>query len=234
MLPKIWKGDTVFLLGGGPSLTSVNLDLIKHRKIIAINNAYGYPVSGKNKRSTDGWLTNTGEYIPYDWVDIVWFGDGTWFNKHYQFLKNFKGIIAHCHPQLGIRNIAGLVYYQRDTEKQMGITLDPNKVVWNKNSGVSGINFAVHLGVKRIVLLGYDMKRNKEGTNWHNDHPSPPDKNPYWKYLRYTAKVKSDLDKANIDIVNCSEDSAIQDFKIMKLEDFLEWEKLQQTKKQKQ
>lgn len=231
MLPRIWEGGTAFILGGGPSLSLVNFDLIKERKIIAVNNAYGYPVIGRGRKSGDGWLENTEKYIPYDWVDIVWFGDGVWFNRHHLFLKQFSGIIAHCAPMVEKKKIPGLLYYQRCTEKARGIINNPKEIAWNKSSGASAINLAVHLGVKRIVLLGFDMKRTETQTNWHFDHPNPPEKNPYYRFLRSFPFIKKDLDKLEIEVINCSINSAIQEFKIMKLEDFLKWEKKQKRKK---
>ena len=142
MLPEIWKGGTAFILGGGPSLSKVNLDSIKNRNIIAVNNSYGYPVFGRGRKSGDGWLEQTERYISHDWVDIVWFGDGVWFDRHRIFLKDFKGIIAHCAPRIGSKNIPGLVFYKRSMEKAFGIEKDKKRIAWNKNSGSSAINFA--------------------------------------------------------------------------------------------
>ena len=51
--PQIWKGQTVFILGGGPSLNEANLDLIHDRRVIGVNNAYQLG----------------------SWVDVCWFGD---------------------------------------------------------------------------------------------------------------------------------------------------------------
>jgi hypothetical protein len=50
---SIWKNDTAFILGGGPSLSKVDFSLIEHRRVIGVNNAYQLG----------------------DWVDICWFGD---------------------------------------------------------------------------------------------------------------------------------------------------------------
>jgi hypothetical protein len=226
MLPAIWKDGLAFILGGGPSLSNVNLETIKNERIIAVNNAYGYPVPGKGIKSGSGWLENTEKYIPYDWVDAVWFGDRSWFDRHHIFLKSFKGIIATCTPSLADKKINGLINYKRSTTKQLGIDSTPGCVAWNKNSGGCAINFAYHLGVKVIVLLGFDMKRTADKTNWHNDHPSPPNKNPYYRFLRCFPIIKRDADALGIRIINCTEGSAITDFEFMKLEELLEWKKV--------
>ena len=51
--PKIWEGQTAFIIGGGPSINDLDMDLIKDRRVIGTNNAY--QMGG--------------------WVDICWFGD---------------------------------------------------------------------------------------------------------------------------------------------------------------
>ena len=51
--PQIWKDQTAFILGGGPSLKDADLDLIHDRRVIGVNNAYQLG----------------------SWVDVCWFGD---------------------------------------------------------------------------------------------------------------------------------------------------------------
>jgi len=51
--PKIWQGSPAFIIGGGPSVNDVDFSLIKHHRIIGVNNSYQLG----------------------DWVDVCWFGD---------------------------------------------------------------------------------------------------------------------------------------------------------------
>lgn len=219
---KIWEGEVAFILGGGPSLSLVDFDLIKERRIIAVNNSYGKPVKGKGRDSKEGWFSGTVRYDPYDWVDFLWFGDGRWFDMHRKFLRKFKGMIAHCAPRIAKRNLPGIFSYRRG--KQYGIETDRDKVSWNKSSGGSAINFAYHLGVKRIVLLGFDMKRIDNKPNWHTDHPAYDTKNPYYRFLRGFPFIEKQLTELGVEVINCTVGSVIQEFKIMKLEDYLKWE----------
>jgi hypothetical protein len=52
-IPKMWKGQTVFIIGGGPSLNGTPLHLIHEHRVIGVNCAY----------------------MLGDWVDVCWFGD---------------------------------------------------------------------------------------------------------------------------------------------------------------
>ena len=213
-LPKLWKGVTAFILGGGYSLKSINLEPIKHRRIIAINNAYGDPIKVNRKGKAK-------YYEPRTWVDICWFGDRRWFGWHYQHLKRFNGIIAHC--SAGMENVKGLVVYKRG--KPAGIETKPGLVSWNGNSGISAINFAYHLGVTKVVLLGFDMKKVDNQSNWHQDHPSP-NKDPYGRYLARLQVVDKDAKKLGLEIINCSLVSAIPYWPKMTLESYLESEEI--------
>jgi hypothetical protein len=206
-------------LGGGPSLKKTNYDLIKHRRIIGINNAYGDPIcrDGTDVAIQDGngWI----HYKPREWVDACYFVDGRWFTWHFRNLKEFPGIVAHCLTRMAR---AGTIYFNRG--KPNGIDERPEYICWNGNAGLSAINFAYHLGVRKVVLLGYDMRRVEDAPNWHNDHPSP-DKNPYFKFLRRVPIVAKDAERLGLEIINCTPGSAITRWPIMTLEEYLEKEK---------
>jgi len=152
-IPKIWDGDTAYILGGGPSLNDCNLNLIKDKHVIGVNNAY----------------------LMGQWVDICWFGDCRWWDWHKDELRKFGGLVATCCVRLLDKGLP-LKICQRG--KPQGIEKRQNRIAWNSNSGGSAVNFAYHLGAKRVVLLGYDMRRVNDQANWHNNHPAPQ-KNPY-------------------------------------------------------
>ena len=210
-MPRIWPEMTVFILGGGPSLNDADFSLIQHRRIIGVNNSYGDPVHNKKGKLIG--------YKPRPWVDICWFGDGRWYSWHIKDLREFSGLIAHCVPRL--KNAVGLHSYTRG--KPAGIETRQGFVAWNRNSGASAINLAYHLGASRVILLGFDMRRIDDRANWHDDHPSPQ-KNPYHRFLRLFPKIAKDAGDLGLEIINCTPDSAIDQFPIMTLEAYLKKE----------
>jgi len=156
-------------------------------------------------------------YEPRSWVDACWFGDSKWFEQHIHLgLREYPGIIAHCVPKF--LDKTAMVGYKRG--KPAGIEARPTYVAWNGCSGSSAINFAYHLGARRVVLLGFDMRRVDGKTNWHNDHPSP-DKNPYARFLQHYPRIAKDAEGLGLEIVNCTPGSAIDQFPIMTLEEYL-------------
>jgi len=200
--PKIWPDATAYIIGGGPSVNSTNLELIKGKHVIGVNNAY----------------------LLGDWVDVCWFGDCRWFDWHKKNLKRFAGLKVTCCERC-IRE-PGINVLKRST-KRWGIEKNPNAVSWNLSSGGSAINLAVHFGAKRIVLIGFDMKRVRvevapgkfaDKANWHDDHPAP-DKNPYERFLRPFKIIRKDLEELGIECINATPGSALTLFPVMALEE---------------
>lgn len=196
---KIWPNSTVYIIGGGPSLKDFDLSLLKKKRTIGVNNAYKLA----------------------DWIDVCWFGDSTWYDDHHEALDEWPGLKIHCCNRH--ENRPGTKRLLRG--QPLGIDPRPTHVAWNNNSGSSAINLAVHLGAKRIILLGFDMKFGEYGqNNWHNDHPKPRDpKNwdPYPKFLQPFPIIKQDAEKMGITILNATPGSALDIFPMVKIEDVL-------------
>ena len=105
------------------------------------------------------------------------------------------------------------------SQKSWGIETNPLRVCWNKTSGASAVNLAYHLGVKKIVLLGFDMQIVDTKENWHDDHVTFGDRpNPYPKFLKPWKLIGEDLKKKGVDIVNTCMDSAIPEEWVRKQE----------------
>lgn len=228
-IPKIWDDETVFIIGGGPSLLNMDLEGLKDRRVIGVNNSYG------DRLSYSG-VAGDSQYMPRDWVDICWFGDKRWFFWHKKCLKYFGGLIATCGEKLKDPMVLSIT-----RGKSMGIDPDPRRVSWNKSSGGSAINFAYHLGAKRIVLVGFDMRpldiseiiNNKEVSylqsyfrkggqikNYHPDHPSP-NKDPYERFLKAFHFIRKDARKLGVEIINATPGSALSLFPIVPLEELI-------------
>ena len=205
-----WWHDDVFILGGGPSLNDVNFDLIKGKHVIGVNNAYGDRISDNNGKLI--------EYKCRDWVDICFFGDGRWFDWHEVWLRKFKGQIFSCATRA--RHLERIIYVQRG--KSLGIEAKTNAIAWNRSSGAAAISLAYHFGAKRIILLGFDMRMIDGKGNWHTDHKtSRKDASVYRRFKEVFKHIKEDADKLGVEVLNATPDSAIIDFKFVKLEDVI-------------
>lgn len=198
---RIWQSSTAYILGGGPSLKSMDLSPLHDKRVIGVNNAYQLG----------------------DWVDVCWFGDSQWYDNHRERLEQFPGMRVHCCNRHADR--PGTKRIMRG--KPVGIDPRPSFIAWNGNSGASAINLAYHFGAKRVVLLGFDMKFGDLGeNNWHNDHKLPSRKgrhpwDPYPGFLKNFPDIKRDADRLGFEIFNATPDSALDVFPKVKLEEVL-------------
>ena len=193
-VPKMWLDSTAYILGGAPSLLKENLSLIHNERVIGVNDAFRLG----------------------DWVDVCWFGDVRWFDWNKEELKKFKGLVACCCPRLADKNDWVKVLSRG---KPQGIEPRPDFISWNKSSGGSAINLAIHFGVRRVVLLGYDMKPNEDGKdNWHDNHKVKNNTTlPYPRFLQSFPIIVRDAERMGVEIINTSMDSLIDEKYVRKM-----------------
>jgi len=82
------------------------------------------------------------------------------------------------------------------------------------NSGLRALQLAIHLGAKKVLLLGYDASV-KRGTHWHGSHEKT--KNPDESRCLKWVKQFSMLDIKGAEVINCAPGSALECFPKMSL-----------------
>jgi len=102
-----------------------------------------------------------------------------------------------------------------------GLEHDPTGLKNGRNSGYQAMNLAVHFGVTRIVLLGYDMAPGKEGrAHWHTDHPVRL-ASSYRHFRKQFETLLAPLAKVGVEVVNCTRRTALECFPCAPLESVL-------------
>lgn len=188
---------TFYCVGGGPSLIGFDWSRLQDKRCIAINRAY--------------------EVLPD--AEFVYFTDRRFYEWHKIHLLQHKG-------RLLLGN-AGDQNYDPKVEKyritgHCGLDTRPGHIRHGNNSGYAAINVAYHLGAKRIVLLGYDMRFAKDGkAHWHDGHPAMNRETSIPKMLMWFPHLVVPLRELRIDVVNANMDSAIECFPKVKLEEVL-------------
>jgi hypothetical protein len=107
------------------------------------------------------------------------------------------------HPQVNMLRLTG----------QQGLEPEPTGLRTGSNSGYQAINLAVHLGAKKIVLLGYDMKQARGRNNWH-DEPRPHASQDVYEQsmLPHFASLVDPLRELGVEVINATPDSALECF----------------------
>lgn len=138
---RLWPGETVVVLGTGPSLTRADVDFCRGKsRVIAVNNAF--------------------ELAP--WADAMYAADA----KFWRWVKgapDFAGMKFTVEPQK--ETWPGLQVLRNAGRE--GLANDPSALCTGYNSGYQAIGLATHLGASRVILLGFDM----QGTHYFGSHP---------------------------------------------------------------
>jgi hypothetical protein len=162
----IWEGEDVFVIGGGPSLTNVDLDkFLSDKNVVGVNDAY-----------------------LYECTDICFFGDTLWHKYHKDAIQEYDKPV---YSTSGVHD-TNVLYLEPLSQ---GLTKTPTKVGWNHCSGWAGMNLALNLGAKRVFLLGFDMSFGKEGEpNWH-DNIRKVNLNSYSVFLKKQEIIIKDFNR---------------------------------------
>jgi hypothetical protein len=228
-VPKLWEGGECWIIGGGPSIPyefGVPQDVIDRVQSGELSVAeYSPYLSAIHDRHVIG---VNAAFLLGAWIDFVFFGDGGFYFKNREALLKFPKPKVTCNPNLNKKGVDdGVKWIPRDGKRRWGITDRPNRVCWNSNSGGAAINFAHHLGAKRIYLLGFDMSLGVHSNqHWHR-HYMPPGKNkdpkrlPFDRHRRTFGAVAKDAKSLGIEIINVSQNSTIEEFPKKKISEIL-------------
>lgn len=196
------NSDTVFIIGGGPSILKYLPDtsVLLGKDIICTNNAY----------------------LLYPEAMILFFMDKYWFNNHEKKIKEvFQGTTVTCdntQKKFFLENGVEHVFL-RGENRGLSSALDKLN---GCNSGHMSINLAALMGYKKIVLLGFDMNVQVEKSHYHDGHPRETKKDRYTTHFLPGMKSIAPLqEQFVIKIYNINRESAIRDFEFADLEQFL-------------
>jgi hypothetical protein len=200
-VPRLWPGATVVCLGGGPSLTKQQVDLAAGRaRALAINDAW--------------------RLAP--WADVLYACDWRWWQT-YDGVPGFAGLKVTLSNSRGHLDAWPDIRMVENTGTE-GLEDAPTGLRTGRNGGYQAINLAVHLGARRVVLLGYDMKAAPDGrTHWFGDHADWPTRTTIYETVMrpHFAGLVAPLARRAVEVVNATPESALDAFPKMRLEEVL-------------
>jgi hypothetical protein len=141
-----WPGETVFIVGGGPSVLGVDLETLRGQRVIAINSSvYKLP-----------------------WADILYFGDWRWWNEpnNRAAVASFAGRVVTT-SRLVAEDKKVLVCR---AAKPPGLAREHDSLMQKFTSLTAATNLAVHLigPGGTIVWLGADGRFAPDGRSHHH------------------------------------------------------------------
>lgn len=202
-VPLLWPGGTIVCLACGPSLSAPDVELVRRAReagrvrVIAINAAV--------------------RLAP--WADVRYAHHAAdWDRREDQaILAAFKGLKYSI--EAGSAKHGATLLRMSGSE---GLeTVDRGAIRHGKTSGYQSIGVAVHLGAKRIILLGYDAKRNAAGVLHFYSCVGRQGPSDFAIWLRHYATLPGPLAAAGVDVLNASRETAIEVFPRVELEEVL-------------
>lgn len=127
-------------------------------------------------------------------ADYIYAGDLSWWERNHNKI-DIEAIKVTCSQRAAAR-------YKMQYHKRYGAY----------NSGMRAIQYAMHLGASRVLLLGYDCSL-KHGVHWHGDHghknPSPGKVRLWRGQFR---QVADEAKRKGVEIINCSQHTELKCF----------------------
>lgn len=103
------------------------------------------------------------------------------------------------------------------------MTAEFGVIGWGGNGGFQAINLAVQFGVRKIILVGFDMRVDK-GVHWHGKHGygmNNPTTGNVARWRVVADKAAPALAALGVEVVNVSPVSALTAYPKMTLEEAL-------------
>lgn len=213
-----WTGETVFILGGGPSLKGFDPRRLRGHKVIGVNEA-GLSLC--------------------PWADILFWADMRWIQWNAPRLHLHTGEYRYTCQLAGLTEDMRARYIEwkpRITDepnlKWNAFDLDPEKVA-GFDGGSRCINLAYHTGAERVVLLGFDMHdlpmTSWRDGNFHSEHAEPPlEGQRAEKFIPAHDRMATEIERLResdegftFEVLNATPNSALRCWPRVKLENVL-------------
>ena len=215
-VPRQWHtSGLAVLVASGPSLTREDVAYCRR----CVSRPHVLVVS-------DSW-----QYAP--WADALYSYEAAWWN-HHQGVPAFRGQKWSSVPlESTSRNVDLDIRPQADSveqwalqwvrgEDRLGLSFDPQLIHYGSNSGYQALNLAILFGARRIVLLGYDMQSTGGREHFFGPHPHPLRRwSDFAKFADMFRAAVPDLAAHNIEVINCSRETALDCFPRARLKDAL-------------
>ena len=183
-VPREWPESTVWIVGGGSSLRGFDFERLRGRKTIVINSSIFS--------------------VPF--ADFLFFGDRRWWVHNNHALPPMTGRIVSNSPSVKDERVLST----KKLPPPPGIVDDRTVLPMSWTSTGPAMQLAVHLGARRIMLMGIDLRVGDDGKKYHHAaHPWTP--HPKWTGMQMEAlsSCVGPLKKRGVEVINTSLESAL-------------------------
>lgn len=223
-VPEMWSGGECWIIGGGLSMPrqfgvpeETIDDVLSGRSPITVYNDYLSDLFLKHVIGVNI------AFLLGDWVSVLFFCDRQIYRGYRNLIRAFPNLkVTDCGNDSNLSTAKGIKRLKRDLS--YGISTERDTIRWNENSGMAAINFAVHTGVKRINLLGFDLQPTDSKDHWHYGYQFYQKRVQTMRYkvwLKRYPRFAEEVKKVGIEVLNVNPDSALDVFPKVQLKDIL-------------
>lgn len=186
-----WSGETCVLVASGPSAKDVDLEKVRGKaRVVVINNSW--------------------KLAP--WADVLYASDGRWWQS-VKGCPDFKG-------RKITQDNGAAKHYELDlirvVPRRYELVMEPpGHVGWFGHSGGHVLNLVLQWGVSVVKLVGYDLSV-ANGLHWHGRHSrglNNPTAMNIERWRRLLDEQAERISALGVEVVNCSPDSALRNFR---------------------
>ena len=193
---RAFEGQTVVIVGGGPSHADIDLDALKGVRFIAINSACRKvrPVA-------------TAE-------DILYFSDNSWSERFPGLLTDWPGPVVTSNRNTKAR--LGDAVRRLDLEPLVH-TFQVMIDHVSASSGHAAACLAAVMGAKRIVLIGFEGKFVNGQSHGHSDYRMQDAGPLAERFVPGWFALAPAFDRLGVEVINATPDSAVTCFPVADL-----------------
>ncbi len=190
-------GDTVFLLGGGPSLRDFDVQRLRGRRVMAINCSCAI----------------------CPWAEFLYFTDTSWFEHRRTLVAAWPGTVITASRVAKAALPEKLKRIQLVT--QPDFTIGEPVLKFGRSSGHTAISVAIAMGAARVILLGYDMQIVGGRSHHHNEYHTEDIKLFRDDFLVHFQGWGEAARRIGVEVLNCTPGSALAEFPMRSIDDVL-------------
>jgi len=202
-VPCLYPNETAICFATGPSLTAEDIELVR-------------PYHEKGMVRTFGCNDS---YKVVDFLDVHYACDVYWWEHH--GMNCLKTLPPTCHvwTQSQQMAITFKLNHIPGRHEPAFCVKDSGFIHYGDNSGFQLLNLAYHYGIRKFILLGYNMGLVNHKRHFFGDHPGRMNKeSPYEKFIIAYNLIQPDIKSV---IINCTTNSALNCFKTSTLKEEL-------------
>ncbi len=194
----VWKGQTVAVLGSGPSMSKKVADSVRHLPRIVLNTTY--------------------QLAPD--ADYIYAADNAWWHDIQLNWKRYSVPDVFACPGVKV-SAQSSTQIHPNTPKEVLILRNGGKFGFDDRlgyirpgpmSGYAALHLAASLGANQVLLYGFDCR----GGHWHGPHPKGlgnPLEQSYRGWIRALESLAPLLKERGVDVINCTPGSRLKCFR---------------------